>query len=495
MSDDRLREAERVFRETGSVADEARYLNERVRAGLLARERLELAAELRDEAAVLALGGPGGPRAHTVREVFAGIERFGVEVAARAGVIVARRCGALRPEMRDTEACLAAIEAWLDCPCDRHRVAMQGPPMATTHMDARLAVGAALGRDRFGGGHPLPAFRSPETRDDSHEPDAVLVAAVRRALARWALAPHEPRASDRPAKGSLLDVRIGDARQAGTFRLLIDRDRTTLGDGGECGIQLERAPVGLHAIVRAGGGFELHEHLASPFAFLNDERVRDGPLATGDVISFGDTWLEVSVLGADLPEDVARAREEADRLVRGGGGKRPIEVAATLGHLGATLAASRLRIPLSPRFDDGSRIRALPRVGPEAAATVKLRVAREVRSVWEELRPEDDSFARALEVTAAWLREPSEETRAAATALRQRLNAVMKEHSSRPVHGLARLAWSCLGGVVAGEDHVGDATAATAAGMSLDRVWTLVREELLAWALGPERPSSPAGKL
>ena len=44
MSDSKLRELERRWKETGSVEDEAAYLLERVRVGDLTRERLELAA-------------------------------------------------------------------------------------------------------------------------------------------------------------------------------------------------------------------------------------------------------------------------------------------------------------------------------------------------------------------------------------------------------------------------------------------------------------------
>lgn len=44
MSDQRLRELERRWRETGAVANEAAYLRERVRAGDLTPERLAVAA-------------------------------------------------------------------------------------------------------------------------------------------------------------------------------------------------------------------------------------------------------------------------------------------------------------------------------------------------------------------------------------------------------------------------------------------------------------------
>jgi hypothetical protein len=55
MSDQRLRDLERRWRETGTVEDEAAYLLERVRAGDLSRERLEIAAYLGHEGAAMAL--------------------------------------------------------------------------------------------------------------------------------------------------------------------------------------------------------------------------------------------------------------------------------------------------------------------------------------------------------------------------------------------------------------------------------------------------------
>lgn len=61
MSDARLREAERRWRETGSVDDEARFLLERVRVGDLPRERLELAAYCGNRAAGAATGRSTGP--------------------------------------------------------------------------------------------------------------------------------------------------------------------------------------------------------------------------------------------------------------------------------------------------------------------------------------------------------------------------------------------------------------------------------------------------
>ena len=44
MTDERLRELERCWRESGSVEDEAAWLRERVRVGELSEARLRLAA-------------------------------------------------------------------------------------------------------------------------------------------------------------------------------------------------------------------------------------------------------------------------------------------------------------------------------------------------------------------------------------------------------------------------------------------------------------------
>jgi hypothetical protein len=57
VSDARLRELERRWKETGSVDDEAAYLLERVRVGDLTRERLELAAYCGHEGATRAKVG------------------------------------------------------------------------------------------------------------------------------------------------------------------------------------------------------------------------------------------------------------------------------------------------------------------------------------------------------------------------------------------------------------------------------------------------------
>ena len=61
MSDERLRELERRWQETGAVEDKAAYLRARLRADDLERKRLELAAYLGDAAARDVLGADAPP--------------------------------------------------------------------------------------------------------------------------------------------------------------------------------------------------------------------------------------------------------------------------------------------------------------------------------------------------------------------------------------------------------------------------------------------------
>jgi len=65
MGDQRLRELDRRRRETGRAEDAAAWLSERLRAGELTRDRLELAAACGDPGARHALGPDAPPRLHT----------------------------------------------------------------------------------------------------------------------------------------------------------------------------------------------------------------------------------------------------------------------------------------------------------------------------------------------------------------------------------------------------------------------------------------------
>ena len=85
MSDQKLRELERRWRETGSVEDEAAYLRERVRVGDLTQERLELAAYCGHEGARVAANSTAVNRDHFLL----GLSQLSRELVAQAAVAVA----------------------------------------------------------------------------------------------------------------------------------------------------------------------------------------------------------------------------------------------------------------------------------------------------------------------------------------------------------------------------------------------------------------------
>lgn len=124
VSDDRLRTAERRWRETGDVADEARLLLERVRAGELTRERLELAAYSGHAGARVAVPDVRSPApdARSPRGSQAwirGLARFGPVVELRAGLHAGRLI--LHHGFGDrAEPLFAASMVWVACPCDPH---------------------------------------------------------------------------------------------------------------------------------------------------------------------------------------------------------------------------------------------------------------------------------------------------------------------------------------------------------------------------------------
>lgn len=117
MSDERLRQLERRWRETGAAGDEAAYLRERVRVGELPRERLELAAYCGHEAASGATG-VCGPR--DLEQWVAGLSRWDMQTAMRAALAAARFAypvwsRGLSSGMRDGEWVTEALRAAERC--------------------------------------------------------------------------------------------------------------------------------------------------------------------------------------------------------------------------------------------------------------------------------------------------------------------------------------------------------------------------------------------
>ncbi len=89
MSDARLRELERRWKETNSPDDEAAYLLERVRVGDLTRERLELAAYCGQEGASRALGGSAPTPSHDLVAWVGGLEQWGERAVTLAAAAIA----------------------------------------------------------------------------------------------------------------------------------------------------------------------------------------------------------------------------------------------------------------------------------------------------------------------------------------------------------------------------------------------------------------------
>lgn len=159
MSDARLRNATRA---PVGVEAKTRALHERMRAGVITRERVELAAYCGSEAARPVVGD--GPHEWAVASsgyswflsaidcaplaiLLRGLERWGHLVmvrAAREAAKVAleahckRHCGAQAPprvagngghraDCVEVARAIEAVGAWLDCPCEEHRDACAAP--------------------------------------------------------------------------------------------------------------------------------------------------------------------------------------------------------------------------------------------------------------------------------------------------------------------------------------------------------------------------------
>lgn len=122
MSDQKLRDLERRWKETGTVEDEAAYLLERVRVGDLSQERLELAAYCGHEGARKSLGW--GFEVASLTRCLERALAVDQHLAARLLLQVARRAaeasGLAQP---DPLRCLRATEDWLADPSEPNRAA------------------------------------------------------------------------------------------------------------------------------------------------------------------------------------------------------------------------------------------------------------------------------------------------------------------------------------------------------------------------------------
>lgn len=149
MTDSRLRELERRWRETGSAEDEAAWLSERLRVGVLSREHLVLAAKLGHLAALRVAADVEEEDEDDWWEesglLWDAVELLGPMLPARAACQwvepAVRFFEGERPEDPRLRAALEATQAWLVCPCEAHQEAAQAAGEVAEALSEELPVG------------------------------------------------------------------------------------------------------------------------------------------------------------------------------------------------------------------------------------------------------------------------------------------------------------------------------------------------------------------
>jgi len=188
VSDERLRELEQRFRQSGELEDEAAWLVERIRVGGLSRAQLNLAASLGYPAARVALGRPAEHDLGRALEAMRGAER---QLRARVALALARflQDRLQRPEW---EAPLDRVGEWLADPSPRTaRACAAEDPHEWSAAPGGIAVADALWCVTEPGDRddPWPAYHYEaweEACEVSGNP-AAAAAALRTTLRPWVL--------------------------------------------------------------------------------------------------------------------------------------------------------------------------------------------------------------------------------------------------------------------------------------------------------------------
>jgi hypothetical protein len=160
LSDERLRDLRRRWEASGQLEDEAAYLRERVRAGELTSDRLELAALCRHLGARAALGGAAPeppPDDDWLHRSACAWGRSSKPVAVRMALIAAELVlpdfEATRPGEARPRRALKAAQAWL------------GAPSEEAAAEAAAAAAAAEGCFRGSPAGPEPLNRAYEAAE------------------------------------------------------------------------------------------------------------------------------------------------------------------------------------------------------------------------------------------------------------------------------------------------------------------------------------------
>lgn len=142
MTDNRLTDLEKRWKDSGSAADEAALIKERARIGDLAFQHLELAAYLNHPPAQTALAEP--VLDCPLDEWISGLELWGLEPLCRAWVALSRMSGG-------DESKREKMEEWIACPCDGHWASIGTGENDHDHIEATVeaakTVAAAQGEE------------------------------------------------------------------------------------------------------------------------------------------------------------------------------------------------------------------------------------------------------------------------------------------------------------------------------------------------------------
>lgn len=149
MTDDRIRNLERRWRETGALEDEVSYILERLRSGGLTKNQLGLAAYCGHPAARLALDfEPASDEPQDVEGWVSGIQAFEPDRAtcARLELGIAWAClplfEARYPAVKGPRRSLEAFEDWVLAPSESNRArALQNPTPARVDLFAAEEFG------------------------------------------------------------------------------------------------------------------------------------------------------------------------------------------------------------------------------------------------------------------------------------------------------------------------------------------------------------------
>ena len=395
--DDALRTRERSL---ASPADDPRWLNEQLRLGRLDRHRLRALARLGHEASLNVLGASPF-RSRKSKEGAFVLELAPDDQQAYVALALAFHVHAMPGEWHAPfpghPGELAAIRAWIRCPCDAHRSAIR---LGALRSDPTLVfVARALDPPDADGARraaveAIGKFHYAVERDLGEE-------RLRRALMALVTGGDARGKDDR---GHVLWLRVG-----GTV-YLVDTKRLTMGRGrwntivfdDDNDMDLTHCEIEHD---EESGAFRLVDRSSANGTWLHAERVREVELCSGDRFCFGYRYADVRLLSRPLPTELREIEQDAAEIEAHLKDPAVVErnmEAERYGHSPSRLASLRHGIPISPPEPTSWSRRA----GATLYAVNDLAILRRVLEIWREHDPRDLAVPGAIEAISAWIERP-----------------------------------------------------------------------------------------